>query len=48
MVPNVDLLIVQKHPINTFDSCLGCFSCLIMDITIATRTALFVGGDLAR
>jgi hypothetical protein len=48
MIANVDLLIVKKHSIDSFNSCLCGFSCLIMNIAIATGAALLVGSDLAR
>jgi len=48
MMPNVDLLIVKKHYIDGFNSNICGLGCLIMNIAIATRAALFVGSDLAR
>jgi len=48
MMPNVDLLIIEKHSINSLDGGLGGLSSLIMNIAIATGAALFIGSDLAR
>jgi hypothetical protein len=48
VIPNVDLLIIQKHPIDSFYSNLGGLSRLIVNISITTRATLFVGCDFAR
>jgi hypothetical protein len=48
MMPNVDLLIVKQHSIDSFNSGLCGFSRLVVNIAIATGAALFVGSDLAR
>jgi hypothetical protein len=48
MMPDIDLLIVQKHSIDSLDSSVRGLSCLIMNITIATGATLLVGSDLAR
>jgi hypothetical protein len=47
MIPDIDLLIVQKHSIDGLDSSLRGLSCLIMNIAIATRSTLLVSSDLA-
>lgn len=48
VMPNIDFLVVQKHPIDGFDSGVGGLSGLIVDIAIATRATLLIGGNLAR
>jgi hypothetical protein len=48
MMPNIDFLVVKKHPIDGFDSGIGGLSGLIVDIAITTRAALLIGGYLAR
>jgi hypothetical protein len=47
MIPDIDLLIVQKHSIYSLDSSLRGLSCLIMNIAITTRPTLLVSGDFA-
>jgi hypothetical protein len=47
-MPDVHLLIVEEHSIDSFNSTIRGLGCLIMNIAIATRAALFVGSDLAR
>lgn len=48
MMPDVHLFIVKEHSIDGFNSSICGLGCLIMNIAIATRAALFVGSDLAR
>ena len=48
MMPNVDFLVIEKHSIDGFDSSFGGLGGLIVDIPIATRTTLFIGGHFAR
>jgi len=48
MMPNVDFLVVEKHPIDGFDSSFCGLSGLIVDIAITTRAALLIGGYPAR
>lgn len=47
-MPNIDFLVVEKHPIDGFDSSVGGLSGLIVDIAVTTRAALLIGGYLAR
>lgn len=47
MVPDVDLLVVQKHAIDGFDGSLSSLSGLIVHKTVALRVTLIVSGDLA-
>jgi hypothetical protein len=47
MMPDIDLLIVEKHSIDGLNSSVRGLSCLIMNIAIATRATLLVGSDLA-
>ena len=46
-MPDIDLLIVQKHSIDSLDSGVRGLSCLIMNIAIATRATLFISSDFA-
>lgn len=48
MVPDVNLLIVEKHAIDSLDSRLGGLSSLIVDISVTARATLLIGGDFAR
>ena len=48
MVTNVNLLIVQKHTIDSLDGSLGSLSGLIVDETVSLGAAMLVGSDLAR
>lgn len=48
MMPDIDLLIVKKHSIDSLNSSVRGLSCLIMNIAIPTRATLLVSGDLAR
>ena len=48
MMPDVHLLIIEEHSIDSFNSSICGLGCLIMNIAIATRATLFVGSDLAR
>jgi hypothetical protein len=47
-MPYVDLLIIEKHSIDSLNSSIRGLSCLIMDKAIATRPTLLVGSNLAR
>jgi len=48
MMPDVHLLIIEEHSIDSFNSSICSFGCLIMNIAITTSATLFVGSDLAR
>lgn len=48
MVSDVDLLVVKEHAIDSLDGAISSFGRLIVNETVAFRTALFVRGDLAR
>lgn len=48
VVPDVNLLIVEKHAVDSLDSRLGGLSSLIVDITVTARATLLIGGDFAR
>lgn len=48
VVPDVNLLVVEKHAVDSLDSRLGGLSSLIVDITVTARATLLIGGDFAR
>jgi len=46
-MPDVDLLVVEKHAIHGLDGGIGSFPCLIMNETVSFRPTDFISGDLA-
>ena len=45
---NIDLLVVEKHTVDSLNGSLGSLGGLVMDETIALRAAVFVSCNLAR
>lgn len=48
VVADVDLLVVEQHAVNSFDSIISSLGSLVMDESVALGAALIIGGDLAR
>lgn len=47
MVADVDLLVVQKHAVDSLDGSFSGLGGLVMDETVALGSTLVIGGDLA-
>ena len=47
MVADVNLLVVQKHTVDSLNGGLGRLSSLVVDETVALGAAVLIGGDLA-
>ena len=48
MVTDIDFLVIQQHPIHSFDGGLGSLSSFIVDKSVSLGAALFISGNLAR
>ena len=48
MVPDVHLLIVEKHTVDSLDSTVGSVGSLVMNEAVAFGTTVFISGDFAR
>ena len=47
VVADVDLLVVQKHAVDSLDGGIGSLGGLVVDETVALGTTLLIGGNLA-
>lgn len=47
MVTDVNLLVIEKHTVNSLDSVIGSLARLVVDESIAFRSALFVCSNFA-
>lgn len=48
MVSDVNLLVIQKHAIDSFNGAISSLRGFIVNKSITLGTAVFVGGNLAR
>jgi len=48
MMANINLLVIEKHAVDSLDRIIGRLSSFIMDKTIAFGATLLVGGNFAR